>query len=84
MFLRSKKKDSYICYKDFYGLSYDISIEIYFRLKTAKTCRLFLDECINYLITIIKTFNIYVHGLIKSSPQIIIKVTKFRLSLGTL
>ena len=53
MFLRKKMLFKYVT-KFFYGLSYDITIEIDFWLETAKTCRLFLDERINYLITIVK------------------------------
>ena len=33
--------------------------EINFWLEMAKTCRLFLDECINYLVATIITCNIY-------------------------
>ena len=45
-------------FKVFYELSYDINIEINFWLETAKTCRLYLEEYINYLIVIVKTCNI--------------------------
>ena len=46
--------------KVFYELSYDISSEINCCLENAKTCLLFLAECVNYFVKIVETCNIYV------------------------